>query len=70
MVVIGQIVVGWQVGVVNGCRDLGVDRRDNLRPVAPVDLVAAVGRRVVASRGHHAGIGAGLPHRMGQYRRG
>ena len=35
--------------------DAGVVRRDDLRAVAPVDLVAVVLRRVVARGDHHAG---------------
>ncbi len=36
-------------------RDAGVVRRDDLRAVAPVDLVAVVRGRVVARGDHHAG---------------
>ena len=38
--------------------DLGVDRRDDLRTAAVVDLVAVVGGRVVTRGHHHAGGGA------------
>ena len=49
-------------------RDLGVDRRDDLRTGAVVDLVAVVGGRVVARGHHHAGGGAEVAHRVRGHR--
>jgi hypothetical protein len=49
--------------------DPEVVRRDDLRAVAPVDLVAVVLRRVVAGRHHHARGGAEVLHREGEERR-
>jgi hypothetical protein len=51
---------------VDGGRDLGVDRRRDLRSVAQVDLVAVVLGRVVAGGHHDAGVGAEVQHRERQ----
>jgi hypothetical protein len=55
--------------VVDRRRDGAVDRRDDLRAVAPVHLVAVVLGRVVAGGHHHAGRGAERAHRVGGDRR-
>ncbi len=49
--------------------DLSVVRRDHLGPVGGVDLVAVVGRRVVASGDHHAGGGTQVLDGIGGDRR-
>ena len=51
-------------------RDLAVGRRHDLAPVAQVDLVAVVLRRVVAGGDHDAGHRAELTDAVGEQRRG
>ena len=49
--------------------DLLVRRREQLRAVAQIDLVAVVLRRVVARRHHDAGVGAHVADRECEHRR-
>ena len=53
----------------DGRGDATVDRRDDLRAVAPVHLVAVVLGRVVARGDHHPGRGAVGAHRVRGHRR-
>ncbi len=55
---------------VDGSGDLGVGRRDQLDPVGQVELVAVVGRRVVAGGDHDAGVGPEFEDAVGEHRRG